>query len=82
MFSDALKSLRFEVIPSQTNFVLARFAEPDQAVRVHQSLEANDIYTRRFAGGEFARCVRFTLGTEEEMLGCIAVLENGCKANG
>ena len=82
MFSDALKSLGLEVIPSQTNFVLVRFAEPDQAVRIHQSLEASGIYTRRFAGGEFARCVRFTLGTEEEMLRCIAVLEKGYMANG
>lgn len=82
MFSKALKGLGFEVIPSQTNFVLARFDEPDQAVRIHQSLEASGIYTRRFSGGEFARCVRFTLGTEQQMLRCIAVLEKGGQSNG
>ena len=79
MFSDALKSLGFEVIPSQTNFVLVRFADPDQAICNHQALEADGIYARRLAGGEFARCVRFTLGMEEEMLRCIAVLEQGCQ---
>ena len=82
MFSDTLKSLGFEVIPSQTNFALVRFADADQAVCTHRSLEADGVYTRRFAGGEFARCIRFTLGTEEEMLRCIAVLEKGCQPNG
>jgi len=82
MFSDSLKSLGFEVIPSQTNFALVRFADADQAVCTHRLLEADGVYTRRFAGGEFARCIRFTLGTEEEMLRCIAGLEKGCQPNG
>ena len=82
MFSDTLKSLGFEVIPSQTNFALVRFADADQAVCTHRSLEADGVYTRRFAGGEFSRCIRFTLGTEEEMRRCIAVLEKGCQPNG
>ena len=82
LFSDALKSLGVEVIPSQTNFVLARFADADHAVCVHESLEADGIYARRLAGGEFARCIRFTLGAEEEMLRCIAVLEQWCAKNG
>ena len=74
LFSDALLRLGFEAVPSQTNFVLARFADAEQAIRIHQALEAGGVFARRLTGGEFARCIRFTMGTEAEMRRCIAVL--------
>jgi len=74
LFSDALLKLGFEAVPSQTNFVLARFADAEQAIRIHQALEAGGVFARRLTGGEFARCIRFTMGTEAEMRRCIAVL--------
>ncbi len=81
MFSDALKSLEFELIPSQTNFVLVRFPDCQRATDVHAALEAEQIYARRLAGGDFSECVRFTMGTEEEMRRCVEVTKEWLKRN-
>jgi histidinol-phosphate aminotransferase len=79
MFSSELLSLGFEVIPSQTNFVLVRFSDTRQATNAHAALESEGVYARRLAGGGFAECVRFTMGTEEEMRRCVAVLTEWVK---
>ena len=81
MFSSKLLRLGFGVIPSQTNFVLVRFSDTQQATNAHRALENERIYARRLAGGGFAECVRFTMGTEEEMRRCVSVLAKWVKCD-
>jgi histidinol-phosphate aminotransferase len=81
MFSEALLEFGLKVIPSQTNFVLVRFPDPQRATDAHAALEAERIYARRLAGGDFAECVRFTMGTEEEMRRCVEVTKEWLKRN-
>jgi len=76
IFAAELARLGIDAIPSQTNFVLVRFADGQQANQVHAVLETSGVYARRLNGGDFEKCIRFTMGTEAEMKRCIASLEN------
>ena len=71
IFSSELSRLGIDTIPSQTNFVLAQFQDPEQASQIHAALEASGVYARRLNGGEFGKCIRFTMGTEAEMERCV-----------
>ncbi len=67
-FSRELEGLGATVFPSQSNFVLARFAGGvDEAMDIQHWLESNHIIPRRLASADFADCIRFTLGSAEEM---------------
>lgn len=68
-FSDRLRLLGITVYPSQTNFVLARFpGGAEEAKTAFQALEARGIVARRLAAAAFADCIRFTIGTDAEMM--------------
>ena len=67
-FSIGLEKLGLEVIPSQTNFVLVRFRQPDYcAESTYQYLRSRGILARRLASDAFSEYVRFTLGLPEQM---------------
>lgn len=65
-FSNALRELGYEVIPSQANFVFA--SSPDRnGERVYQGLFDRNILVRYFTDPLLAHGVRITIGTREEM---------------
>ncbi len=67
-FVSRLSALGLTVFPSQTNFVLARFAGgAEQARGAQEWLESNGVLPRRLAAGDFADCIRFTIGSAAEM---------------
>ncbi len=67
-FTDGLKQLQLEVIPSQTNFVFARFPNPEfSAKNAYDFLRSHGILARRLMSNSFADYVRFTLGFPEQM---------------
>ena len=74
MFSRELSGLGVNVIPSQTNFVLSQFEDSQRATAAHAALEAEGIFARRLVGGDFSKCIRFTMGTDTEMNQCIFAL--------
>ena len=74
MFSRELSGLGVNVIPSQTNFVLAQFEDSRRAAEAHAALETEGIFARRLVGGDFSKCIRFTMGTDTEMNQCIFAL--------
>jgi histidinol-phosphate aminotransferase len=65
-FSELVRGFGLKVLPSQTNFVLVRFGNRD-ASGAQAHFEKNGIVPRRLAAGDFADCIRFTIGTAEEM---------------
>lgn len=76
-FIAELRSLGFDVIPSQTNFVLctppAGDGQPD-ARAWYQSLLERNIYVRHFEHPRLADKLRISIGTDEEMAAVTAVL--------
>jgi len=67
-FADSLTQMGVRVYPSQTNFVLAEFANTRcSAAEVYSSLLADGIIARRFPTQNFADCIRFTIALESQM---------------
>ncbi len=67
-FSDGLKRLKLEVIPSQTNFVLARFPHSAHSAKnAYEFLRSHGILARRLMSDSFSEHLRFTLGFPEQM---------------
>lgn len=75
-FADRIAALGITVFPSETNFVLARFSGgADAAMEAWKWLLGAGVIARRFAAADFEDCVRFTIGTEEEMAHTAHLLE-------
>ena len=67
-FGDALAEQGLIVHPTQTNFVLATFPDPDRSARMaYDYLLENGIAARRLNTPNFAHCVRYTFGFNHEM---------------
>ena len=67
-FGKALAENGIIVHPSQANFVLATFPDPDRSARTaYEYLLENGIAARRFPTPNFSDCVRFTIGFDHEM---------------
>ncbi len=65
-FSDELRGLGYDVLPSQGNYVFA--APPDRdAKRVYEGLFQRRILVRHFTDPLLAHGLRITIGTREEM---------------
>ncbi|BBA71497.1 histidinol-phosphate transaminase [Geobacter sulfurreducens] len=73
-FSAELRTLGYEVIPSQGNFVFA--APPDRdGKRVYDGLYARKILVRHFSDPLLAHGMRISIGTREEMEATLAALK-------
>lgn len=62
--TEALRQLGLQVDASHTNFVLARFAAPQEAAAADAALKAERILVRAVAGYGFAEGLRITVGDE------------------
>lgn len=69
-----LTELGLFVYPSQTNFIMVEFANAELAEQAYDCLADNGIATRRFASPAFLKCVRFSLGLDEEMQKTLSVM--------
>lgn len=58
--------------PSEANFILARFRDPDEAIAADQALRDRGVIVRRVAGYNLPAALRITVGDAE---GCAAVAE-------
>lgn len=68
-----LTELGLEVIPSQANFVLVRFPDPEKtAEAADAALRAGGIAVRRFAAPAYRDCVRITIGLPDDLRACVA----------
>ncbi len=62
----ALRQLGLACDDSETNFVLARFATPDEAEQAHQALLDEGIIVRQVAGYGFPEGLRITVGDADQ----------------
>ncbi|AAR36490.1 histidinol-phosphate transaminase [Geobacter sulfurreducens] len=73
-FSAEIRTLGYEVIPSQGNFVFA--APPDRdGKRVYDGLYSRKILVRHFSDPLLAHGMRISIGTREEMEATLAALK-------
>jgi len=70
-----LAELGFDVLPSQSNFLLASIAEPP-AERLYESLKARKILVRYFKQPRLADCLRITVGKPDENDALLAALRD------
>ena len=66
-FREKMQKLALQVLPSDGNFVLVRFANADQAKTVYDGLLEVGIIVRPMGSYELPDCLRVTIGTREEM---------------
>ena len=68
-----LQDLGLEVIPSQANFLLIKFPDPDKsAVDVDHFLRQKGIAVRRFASPAYQDYIRITIGHQSELQAAVA----------
>lgn len=79
-FSGGLRAEGLRVYPSQSNFVLADFGNPERAEGAYDYLLQNGIIARRL-GPAFADCVRISVGMREQMTLCLEHLKTYVRAN-
>lgn len=63
--AEALRSMGLKVYPSEANFVLAEFPDPERsAAAAAEELRNGGIAVRRFTSAAYKECLRITIGTE------------------
>ena len=72
-FSGELRTIGYEVIPSQGNFVFATPPDKDGR-RVYEGLYARKILVRHFSDPLLSHGLRISIGTKEEMQATLAAL--------
>jgi histidinol-phosphate aminotransferase len=76
--ADALRARSLTVFPSQTNFLLVKFAEPgDEArvARIDAALIDAGVVLRPMGGYDLGHCLRITVGTADENRRLLAELD-------
>lgn len=73
-----LESLGFEVLPSQTNFLLASHPEHD-AAQLFVGLRERGVLVRHFNTDALRDHLRISIGTDDEMDSLIEALESLCR---
>lgn len=81
-FSQSMRTFGLKVYPSQTNFVLVKFPDPEySACNATQALRTAGISVRRFVADAYRDCVRITLGLEPELKACEGVIKKFLDSN-
>lgn len=66
-FSNKLREIGLEVVPSVGNYVTTRFNSVETAARVYQGLLTEGIVTNYLTQYGLSDCIRFTIGLEHEL---------------
>ncbi len=64
---EALRKLGLKVYDSAANFILIRFASPEQAEGVFKRLRENGVLVRYFKNPGISDCIRVSVGTDADM---------------
>lgn len=74
LMTEELTQLRFEVMPSETNFLWTRPPNPG-AKKIFEELKKHNVYVRWFDGDRTREYLRITVGTDPQTLKLIEALE-------
>ena len=81
--SSELEELGLEVIPSQANFILVKFRNPEKtAEAADAALRARGVAVRRFASPAYQDFIRITIGRPEELRACVAGISSYLNGEG
>ena len=69
-----MRSLGFEVFPSQSNFVFVRHSNAS-AEQLYLDLKSAGILVRYFNSARIDNCLRITVGNDDECSALVAALE-------
>ena len=75
-FAGELRRRGWDVIPSQANFVFAKPPSPQNASGLHAALKERNIFVRYFPGPLTGERLRITVGTEEQIAGLLAAIDD------
>ena len=73
-YTGALRALGFGVLPSATNFVTFRCADPAAAERLADGLAERGIFVRRVAAPGLTDCIRLTVGPPGQRAAVLAAV--------
>jgi histidinol-phosphate aminotransferase len=79
LLTESLRSLRFEVVPSEANFAMVPMAGPEQASTLVQELLEQGIIVRPLTAFGLPHCVRISTGTDEENQLCVEAIQKVAK---
>ena len=71
-FTDALRALKMEFIPSAANFILARVGDGQ---KVFNDLQKQGVIVRPLGGYQLPEWIRISIGTPKENTRCLAALK-------
>ena len=71
-FTEALRAMKLEVIPSAANFILARVGEGQ---KVFDALQRQGVIVRPLGGYQLPEWIRISIGTPKENERCLAALK-------
>lgn len=78
IFFDELKgNKKIIAYPSQGNFILLDFGSKENSVKANKALLAKGIIIREMDGYGLPHCLRLTIGTAEENMQLLNILQNG-----
>ncbi len=70
-----LRENQFDVLPSEGNFILVRFAHEEQANKADEALKNNGLIVRKMGAYHLPEALRITIGNKEENEAVLAVLK-------
>ena len=73
--TDPLRSMGFDVVPSEANFVMAPMAGPEQASALVEDLLRQGIIVRPLTAFGLPQCIRISTGTDEENQLCVEAIQ-------
>ena len=74
--AESLRSMGLKVYPSEANFVLAEFPDPERsAAAAAAELRSGGIAVRRFTSSAYKDCLRITIGIEPSIVAVEAALD-------
>jgi histidinol-phosphate aminotransferase len=75
LLADSLKEMGFDVVPSETNFVMVDLHDASAADRLVEDLLKQGIIIRPLRGWGLPHCVRISTGTDEQTAECLDAIE-------
>jgi histidinol-phosphate aminotransferase len=78
-FNDSLRSMGFDVVPSEANFVMVPMAGPEQTSALVEDLLRQGIIVRPLTAFGLPHCIRISTGTDEENQLCVNAIQKVAK---
>ena len=79
LLTDSFRSMGFEVVPSDANFVMVTMPDAEQARELTEALLREGVIVRPLRAFGLPQCIRVSVGTDEENARCVEAVLGGCR---